>query len=87
MDSADASATALDAGVAMGQAPDRSRLERAAAAWEYAVDVADRMSRKVAKLEVQLADAQDARAAAEQAKAQAAEEFDQARAETVGGAS
>ena len=74
-ESASAGAAALDATVGTGPPDPRSVLERAAAVWEFAADEARRSARKVAKLEVQLADAQRYAAEAEARRAQAEADF------------
>lgn len=79
-ESAGASAAALDATVTTGTGPESSRLERAAAAWEWAVDRLARARRKVAKLEPQLADAQRVLSEAEATATEAAQEFEEAKA-------
>lgn len=58
MDLAGGVATANDATVHTGGAPERSRLERAAGTWEHTVEVTVRSRRKVDKLRAQLADAE-----------------------------
>jgi hypothetical protein len=85
-ESAGASGAALDATVVTGSSASGSRLERAATAWESAVDLVARMTRKVAKLQAQLDDAARALSEARQAQITAQAEFDSAQSE-IGGTS